>query len=430
MKYAKKLNKLGLLEYPSKKPDITRIKKALKELKNPQNLFASIHIAGTNGKGSTAVMLSEILRANGYKVGLYTSPHLITIHERIKINQKNIEENQLEEILKETWNLVEKYSLTYFETLTLSAFIYFANEKIDIAVIETGLGGKYDATNTINNVLISIITPVDFDHTELLGKNIESIASEKAGIIKKNTHVVTAKQKKEIEKIIKETASNLNSKLFILGNDFNYKFLCYDWTVPEQKFSYFGNDFSYSDISLSLLGKHQLINASLSIKSVNILKKNGYIITEESIKEALKNTKWPARFQIFNYNKTKFIIDGAHNPHGAISLSETLKDYGVKDKEITFVMNIMREKDYKNIVKILSKFAKKVIIFKSKSPRSLSYETLYSEWLNFIDKNKVKIMGNFNEIFNEIKKEKIVCWTGSLYFAGQVLKFLNDKRIL
>jgi len=428
--YTEKLHKLGLTEYPSKKPDISRIRSALKELNDPQDKFLSIHIAGTNGKGSTAIFLSEILRANGYKVGLYTSPHLIKVYERIKINQANISEIEFEEILKDIWGVVEKFSLTYFEILTLVAFVYFSEEKVDISVIETGLGGKYDATNTIRNVIASIITPIDFDHTELLGNKIEDIAKEKAGIIKKNTYVVSSGQRKEVEKIIKKTCESLNCKLFILGKDFNYRFLSCTWSVPEQKFSYFDDKFSYSGICLKLLGKHQLINASVAIKCANLLKNKGYTITEESIKEALKNAQWPARFQIINCNGKKIIIDGAHNPHGSSALFMALKDSRLKNKSITFVMNVMKEKNYREMIEILSPLAKDVIIFKSKNPRSVVPDVLYSIWENFMDKKNIKIESDLDKIFRDIKKEKVVCFTGSLYFAGEVLSYLNEKKLL
>ncbi|MFH0807871.1 MAG: folylpolyglutamate synthase/dihydrofolate synthase family protein, partial [Elusimicrobiota bacterium] len=361
MNYIPWLNKLAEKEYTNQNPDISNIKKELARLGNPQDKFPAVHIAGTNGKGSTACMIYEILKQAGFSVGIYTSPHLLTSRERIRINNSLITENEVNEIIgfylkkNKQYENVQNCPLTYFEILTLMAFVHFSWQKVDIAVIETGLGGKFDATNTIKKPLASLITPVDFDHTELLGKTITAIAKEKAGIIKKGVPVISAAQEDAVLQTIAKTAKNHKSELYVYGKDFKCFYVDTDWANKCQYISYNDKKHFYTNVPLSLLGRHQLMNAAMALKFMGILQEEGYEIAENAIHKGLRSAYWPARFEIINQRTgNTLIIDGAHNPHGTATLAATLKDSPFKKSRITFVMSIMKEKNYRKMIQLLS----------------------------------------------------------------------------
>jgi len=221
--YFAKLEGLGGLEYRGIKPGLSRIRGVLEKTGMPHEKFPCIHIAGTNGKGSTAAFVSWILETAGYRTGLYTSPHLVSQCERISINSRDITRDELAAAARSLWKYVREFSLTYFELFTAIAFGYFADKKVDVAVIEVGLGGRYDATNVIRNPLASIITDIDYDHTELLGKKLVDISSEKAGIIKDGSPVVTSNRNGVAMRVISGEASRHKCDLYRLGRDFFYK---------------------------------------------------------------------------------------------------------------------------------------------------------------------------------------------------------------
>ena len=350
------------------KPGLSRIGELCSLLGNPQKGTRFVHIAGTNGKGSVSAMLDSVLRHAGYKTGLFTSPHLCRFNERIRVDGRDIPDPRLAKAIGRIKTCFDKMSdkPTEFEIVTAAAFLYFAEEQCDIVVLETGLGGRLDATNIITDPVLSVITGISLDHTAVLGDTEEQIAYEKAGIIKENRPVVLADCDSRAAEVLENAAKEKMSPIFKV----NYKrlentrvFLC-------------GTEFSFSpygDIKLSLSGVYQAHNACAAITAAEALIREGYKITEEDIKGGLNKVRWPARFEVLS--KSPLIIyDGAHNPQGAQALKENLK--AVNIKKAVFLSGVMADKDYNLFAKTLSPFAKGVFTVSPDSPRALDPEKL------------------------------------------------------
>ena len=310
MKGVYKMNYLESLEYLDElstfgtKLGLGRIKQLVAYLDNPQTRYKTIHITGTNGKGSTCSMLSSILTTSNIKTGLYISPHLVSYTERIQIDGKPISEEDFADCISAVKVFVDKMvedgeeSPTQFEVITAAAFLYFAINKVEYAVIEVGLGGLLDSTNVVKPE-ISVITNVAFEHAHLCGGTLEGIAKHKAGIIKDGVPVVTAAKGIALD-IINQTAEEKNADIFIASNDFSAIFVDFDGQYQELKFSseLLGVNFNYK---LKLLGDHQIENSSLAIMTASILGNNDERITRENIIAGLSLAKWPARFEVFNF---------------------------------------------------------------------------------------------------------------------------------
>lgn len=389
----------------------------LEKLGSPHLKYPSILVAGTNGKGSVCKSLSKILEFSGYKVGLYTSPHLIDVRERIKVNDIDIPEDEFIEKIEKLKKIIEKQPVhlypTYFEALTVIAFLYFAEKKVDIVVCEVGMGGRFDATNVLPS-FIEIITKIGLDHTEFLGKTYREIANEKAGIIKENTIVISAKQKKDAYDVIKNKARDKKSKIYTYGIDFKGKILKIS---PDGMIFNFNGKGKLKNLETDLLGTHQIENLSISIETSLILKEKGFKIKEENIRDGLKNINWKARFQILNKNPY-IILDGAHNPDGVKNLMKNLKKI-FPDKKFSFLVGILKDKDYKSMVRIFEKYADKIIFTKPNSERAVEPEILLRCLKN---KKKAKIIENPVDAYNYIKKtnENYLIF-GSLYLASSIL---------
>lgn len=347
----------------------------------PQNFFDSIHVAGTNGKGSVSAMLAEILQNAGYKVGLFTSPHLESYCERIKINGENISENEFAQIL----NIIKHFDIpaTHFEVLTAVAFAYFASRDVDFAVIETGLGGTWDSTNIIIPK-ISVITNVALDHENILG-DLKSIALNKAGIIKKNIPCVTAATGEPL-KIIREIAKKNDSML-------------YEVDKPV-------------DVEINLRGEFQKINAAVAIQTAKVLN-----IPDKIIFDALKKVRWAGRFEIID----NVIIDGAHNPHGAFALRESL-DKNFPTGNRIFIFGALADKNIDEMIKNLFRADDFVIATEPNSPRAESVENLCKKLKNY----NIKCIGikNISDAVDKLKNSdgvKIVA--GSLYLIGEIRSY-------
>lgn len=375
--------------------ELDRIKAILNLLDNPQNKLKIIHIAGTNGKGSVSSMLNQILIENGYCVGLFTSPHLIKYNERIKINGTDISDDDFYKLTKEITELADKNKihLTEFEILTAIMYKYFADKKTNYAIIEVGLGGRFDATNVINNPVLSIITSISLDHTEKLGDTIEKIAFEKAGIIKQNCPVIFDKDNLG-KKILKQVAKEKNAKIY---NPQKAEII-YD----RKNFIKYEN----TSYELGLMGKYQEQNGALAICASKVLN-----INEKFLKKGLKNVKWKCRFE---YIKDKnIIIDGCHNPDGAKKLKQSLDFYFPETNRI-FIYTSLKNKDYKTIQKNL--FNKKDTVF--------HFNMKDNKFLDISDIEKATKSLNIKELEKLIKNKNskdllIIC--GSLYAIGDIL---------
>ena len=340
--YIDNLNKFGSVL------GLGSIKALLGVLKNPQDDLKVIHVAGTNGKGSTIAFMESILVEAGYKVGKYTSPVVFDYLEKYQINREYISEVNFAKLstkLKEALErLKEEKDIqpTIFEVETAMAFQYFREEKCDIVLLETGMGGDMDATNVCDKVLASVIVSISLDHMGFLGDTIEEIAYHKAGIIKKGCPVVVMKQTQEVMEVIKKYADEMNAEMHIADE---------------------------TNMQVSLKGQWQQFNAGVAVKVMDIVSKQGYVITDEHISKGLMNTKWPGRFEKISDNPL-VIIDGAHNPDAAKSLRATL-DMEYKDTKFVYIMGVLGDKDYAEVIKLMVDRAEYIITVTPPNPRAL-----------------------------------------------------------
>lgn len=347
------------------KPGLERINTLLDAIGHPERDLKFIHVAGTNGKGSTSSMLSSILISAGYKVGLYTSPYVRRFNERMKICGKDISDERLVEIIEKIKPIADgmQDAPTEFELITAIAFQYFSEEGCDVIVLEVGLGGRLDSTNVIENPLLSVITGISLDHTAYLGDTIEKIAYEKAGIIKPMCPVIFGGESIEAEGVIRARASELGSDFYKT----DYSLL----TVRDSSLS--GTVFSYrkrDDVKIKLLGLYQPKNASLVLDAVDILNLRGFKISEEAIIRGLAFATWPARFEIIHASPT-VIFDGAHNAEGIEAAVNSISHYFGK-KKVVVVSGVLRDKEYEKIAKKISEVASCVYTVTPESPRALS----------------------------------------------------------
>ena len=383
---------------------LERISKALELLGNLQDNLKIIHVAGTNGKGSVCAILSKILTSAGYKTGLYTSPHILEYTERIKINQRNILKSDFADLIDKVSKVAKTNDiyLTEFELLTAVAFKYFADKEVDICILETGLGGRLDATSAIKSNLLSIITSISLDHTDRLGDTIEKIAFEKAGIIKPNEPVLVSKDNKgyaTIEKVAMEKNSELISPASKVELSFedgkNYAIF------DDKKFEF------------GLLGLWQSENLELVIEAVKYLNKIGYEISENALKLGLKDVFWMCRMQyIPKYN---LLIDGTHNPDGARVLKDSI-DYYFPDKKRVWIYGALTTKDYKSVMNTLFDLNKDEIFF---------YDFEYKNSAKFDELNDiVKVAKPIKQKALEYlvceNKEKLIIISGSFYMIGDI----------
>ncbi len=398
---------------------LDRMNKLMEKLGSVQDQLKIIHVAGTNGKGSTASFISEILMASGYKVGSYTSPSLVRYNERIRIDRDEIKDEEVVEYIKRI--NASGVVATRFEVETAMAYLYFYEQKCDFAVIEVGLGGRFDATNVVKQPEISVITSISFDHMDLLGDTIEKIAFEKAGIIKKNSDVVLSKQSREAENVIRRVCAEKGSALWVTAPE-ETTLVGYD--QEKQTFNYRW----VQNIQIAMLGTYQVGNAVTAIEVCLNLRDKGYAITEKTMREGLKNTKWSGRFEKI-LNDPVFLIDGGHNTEGAMVLRESIDRY-YKDHPIIFIVGICRDKEYRKMLSMIQKNAKFFIVI----------EEVYERILSAVEMKKVlEEMGHTVFVKKNIEEavsfalssaegNDIICACGSLYYIGYVKECIIGKN--
>ena len=413
-------------EYKTMLLGLDRIKQFLSDQKVEYDKIKYIHIAGTNGKGSVAKTLSDILVSSGYKTGLYTSPHLIKINERIQINSVPITDRQLKSLDTKYSVVSKKYKLTYFEYITALAFIYFVKSKVDVVVLETGLGGRLDATNIVTP-LVSVITSIDYDHTEVLGNTLQKIAFEKAGIIKKSVPVVCGNIKSSALSVIKSVAKQKSSKIYIFNKDFSAKHISYSWKNLTQKISYCGINKNLT-LSFSLLGASQVYNLATVLSVCEILQKDLPKIKISTIEKVCKNIKWPARFDFRKYKKCSFIIDGAHNIQAINNFVELYKDSPFYSKKTKLVFAVMQEKDVKTVIKTGAKHFGNVSLVKVENSRAVDTNTLKKEFSKYIDGKNIFTYETVKQFFSSIKNNDVYICLGSFYLAGTILNFIEETN--
>ncbi len=398
----------------------------MNELGNVQDKIKIIHIAGTNGKGSVGAFLGSILQCSGFSTGRYISPVVTEYLEKFQIDGKFISKEKFCDLcgrVKEAvCKIVDegKNHPTVFEIETAIAFLYFFEENCDFVLLETGLGGRLDATNIIKKNVACVITSISFDHMSFLGNSLSEIAKEKCGIIKRGCPVVSAEQESEVAEVIEAVCSENNSEL---KQVFKKDIFCTDFNISEQRFDYK----TYKDVKISLLGKFQTENAALAFETALLLKDLGYSITEESIYEGLFATRWTGRFQVLR-EKPIFIVDGAHNFDAAKRLLETIKTY-FYDKKIVFVVGIFKDKEYKKIVELTASFAEKIFTVTLKNSRKLDGQKLAEEFYKY-NKNVENVESIEKAVDRSILHagdDGVVIAFGSISYLGEVIDIMKTK---
>lgn len=406
---------------------LERTYKLLEHLGNPERDLKLIHIAGTNGKGSTTSMITEILMGEGYKVGMYTSPFIEEFEERIQINRNNIPKESLAILMDEIKVAVDKVieagynHPTEFEIITVLMLLYFKKENIDFGVIEVGLGGTLDSTNVIKPI-IQVITSISFDHTNLLGNTLEKIAREKAGIIKMGIPTVIYPQQEEVLKVIKNKCFEMDSELYIANNE-NLKFKnIVNLDKPYQLLKY-NNEI---DILLPLLGEHQIINLSVAMQAIEVLNNKNIIdISIANIVKSIKNVSWKGRLEVLS-NNPYVVIDGAHNIQGIKTLSRNIKNY-FKYENLYLILGILADKDVEEMIKIITPMAKKVYSVTPNSIRGELAESLKDEVSKFNKNCKAfdKYEEAYLEALNDASEKDLILASGSLYMIGDMRKIIR-----
>lgn len=375
--------------------------KVFEKYANFQNKLDYIHITGTNGKGSTSKMINDSLINANYKVGLFTSPHIVVSNDRIRINNNYISDEQLLKYVNKFYDDILNFKLNFFQIYTLIAFAYFYDEQCDIAIIEVGIGGLLDSTNIIDG-LVSVITNINFDHTERLGERMVDIAYQKSGIIKKNKHTVTMVDDEAALKVIKDVAKQNDNKLLKVENN------C-DIRVNDNSSSF---EYKNEKYTLNSLAKYQVSNSLLAIETLNILSNEyDYHVEHKHIDDAFKVFNWFGRYEIIQSNP-KIIIDGAHNIAGIKSLIKS------SPKDMVVIFSALADKDYNEMLELLKNHFREVVFAKFDFYRALNIE----------DISGVKKFDSFNDALVYVEKEYanndiLVC--GSLYFISEVRKILK-----
>jgi dihydrofolate synthase/folylpolyglutamate synthase len=422
MTYEEALNYIHGTHKFGSKLGLENITKLLERIGNPHKKLKYVHVAGTNGKGSTSAFISSILIESGLKVGIFTSPYLERFTERIKINHQEIPREEISRITQLMKDNIDKMLKngdnhpTEFEIVTAMAFQYFYENNCDIVVLEVGLGGRFDSTNVIDRPEVAVITTINYDHMKQLGNTLEEIAFEKAGIIKNNCDVVLHPQSAAVYELFIRICSERNARLHLV--DFS--------KISDLHFDCDGQTFKYNNygsIKISLLGGHQAGNAVVAIKAAEILGGKGYNISHDTLIKGLFNARWPGRLEIIN-REPIFLIDGAHNGEGANALSKALKDY-FPDKRKIIIIGVLKDKNYKDMIEAVLPIADRFITVTPNSERALPAEKTAEIIRNYCKNVSVSdtIKEAIEKSLRESESDDVICAFGSLYYIGEVRSY-------
>ncbi len=417
--YLYRLEKFGMIF------GLAQVEKILNVVGNPHKEIQAIHIGGTNGKGSTAAMISSILQKEGYRVGLYTSPHLIRFTERIKVNGNEIEEQEVAALTEWMRKEIEAAGITppftFFDFTTAMALHYFKQKSVDLAVLEVGLGGRLDSTNVVDP-LISIITNIAKDHEEYLGKTILKIAREKAGIIKKGRPLITAATQPQVLRLFSKVCQERESPYFRVGKEFRYD------RVEDGDFDYEGLHRKLWSIPLNLKGFHQVINATTALGAMEVLEEMGYRVSTDAMIDGLREVDWPGRLEMVSLSP-RVILDGAHNPAGAQVLKESLeKEF--QYQHLILLIGIMKDKDIQSMLHLLAPLADRIILTKPHTDRATPPSLLKKA----LGQNgeKAEIAEDLKEAIGRglslTREDDLLCITGSLYTVGEARAYFHPER--
>ncbi len=397
---------------------LDRVAGTLKLFGHPERKFPSIHIAGTNGKGSTSAILQRILSVAGYRTALYTSPHLVSFTERIKIGDEEITEDEVVAIADEIWQRTSSaaIALTYFEVVTVMGFIYFARHSSDLAIVEVGLGGRYDATNVITP-LVSLITTISKDHEAFLGTDLVAIAGEKAGIIKPGIPVVCGPLNAEVTEVFRRSAEELGSKAYFFGADFVF------FLKNEGVFDYRGLKHHYSDLTLRLRGLHQCYNASVALAGLEIVQ-DRFPVTDNAVRAGLATVLWPGRLELMLERPT-VVIDGAHNGEGIQALVEALKIY--RGRRIKLLFAAMSDKDWRLMLSRFDGLVSEVMFTKVAMERSADPDELAKVFAGKIaTRSHPDSRAALRLLIDESALDDVIVVAGSLYLIGEIRSLLLE----
>lgn len=400
--YKKFISELADREYFGQKLGLERIASFLQSMGNPHQAYAVIHIAGTNGKGSTSAMLASVLNKAGYRVGLYTSPHLEDFCERIQISGEMISQPSLMHLVEKFQETEKKLglSLTFFEFTTALAFQYFADEKIDVAVIEVGLGGRLDATNVVKP-LVSVITSIGYDHQAFLGNTLEKIAFEKAGIIKPAIPVVIGDLPQEAERIIQDVAGQHHSRVFVRSSQ------------PAAQ-----------DLKIGLSGNHQKINASMVSDVIRLLNQSGkFKICFPDIEKGLASVKWPGRLETIS-TEPWIILDGAHNEEAMRKVVNYLKPKK-ENRKLMCVFGAMGDKNINEVLAVLSTIVDEFVFTQVEGKRAIAAEDLKNQFGHGHARAYQKVSNALDDVLGNLKDEDMLLVTGSFYIVGEARRWLK-----
>ena len=424
MTYTEAIEYIHSINWQFCNPGLDRVTELCERLGNPQDSLKFIHVAGTNGKGSFCAMTDAMLRAEGYKVGLFTSPYILEFGERMRIDGKNISDSELCALVDEIKPIADAMidKPTEFELITALAFLYFARNKCDIVVLECGLGGRLDATNIIKTPLLSVITGIALDHTAILGDTVEAIAAEKAGIIKPDVPLLWCGSDKRAEGVIFDRAKELGAPIYTVKRE----------SLKINNMSLDGTDFDfwdYKNLNLALLGSYQTINASNSLTAISLLCKLGLSVSERAVREGLKSVVWHARFEVIS--KAPLIIaDGGHNPEGIDVAVESVKQYFGGGK-VLVVTGVMADKDHAYMATRISSVAEKVFCLTPDNPRALKAKDYADEFIS-LGARAVACESVADAVVKaRLEAERTglpVVALGSLYMYGEVVKALRGER--
>ncbi len=413
-------------------PTLARTKKLLADLGDPHKSLRFVHIAGTKGKGSTATMLAHMLRGNGLKVGVYTSPHILDVRERIVVDNERIPESTLTRLMDRVARVALDYGdalPTYFETLTAIAFLYFLDQRVDIAVIETGLGGRFDATNVVRPDVCAI-TSISMDHTVELGDSLASIAAEKAGVFKEGVPVVSAPQPEEVKTVLRRSATEAKAPLFVTGEDitFTYRFESSRATGPQARICVTTPTSHFDHLAVPLIGKHQAINCGVAIGVVDQLKARGFDLHDEASITGLAGVRLEGRMETICENP-RVLVDGAHN---AASIEAVMRAVGqnIPYDSMVVIFGCCADKDINGMLRLIQLGADKIIFTRIRSPRSADPADLAARFAELSGRmaQVAETLSEALEIAEKaITREDLICITGSFYLVSEAKRLFMQR---
>ena len=423
MNYTEAIEYIHSVNWMFCNPGLDRVKALCHALGDPQDSLKFIHVAGTNGKGSFCAMLDSVLRAQGYRVGLFTSPYILEFGERMRVDGENISEGELCELVEKIRPIADQMEdkPTEFELITAVAFLYFANKGCDYVVLECGLGGRLDATNVIETPILSVITGIALDHTAILGDTHEKIAAEKAGIIRRGVPVLWCGEHEGAGEVILDRAEKLGAPMTAVDRS----------SLKVRETSLEGTSFDFKDrrdVRLSLLGSYQPINATNVLSAIDILRARGVEISESAVREGLAGTVWHARFEIISKDPM-IIADGGHNPEGVDGAIESVKSC-FSGMKVGIITGVMADKDYQYMAKRMSEVASDVFCLTPDNPRALpasDYAEVFSSLgVSAIACDSVESAVSAALLWASEAKRPIIC-LGSLYMYGDVVRALGKR---